>query len=573
MDARERAQDATGLLRSARDVPPGGSSGISYNALRLARNEIQTANHAVTSDIAVHSPWVTGRKVVLSPAHPKSDQCDTFAAGGPYEKTANFLPLHPQCVTPGQLVQTERGLIPIEAVRVGDCVLTHKGRYCPVTAAWSSHHNDRVYEFETAAGKFELTGNHPVLLDRGWVNAKDVQLGDHVLYAACGVLPDLASIVAEDAPALTGKPGITGGVAGSVLVAAMPANTVNFDTNLAGNESEVKEVSSNLELSFVDQAGGVQSINHGRLCASGVIESPLPQGQEHGHEPRIVGFLDSRDLAAHIMAFGDIASESENTTVGVFHLSGGRCTSAAVVSGPLVSNGFTVSAQRDIVCDQQLFETPIGDSVTVENVGGAESLNYVDLAQKVCDGGAGFCLDAQGLELCGANVVLGEMGSGPSLHLLAANGASKHDNLLLLPPDSQWGAGSGNPGVRGVANPSQALLYYTPIRAIQRRHYTGKVFNMTVEGDNSYTVGGHVVHNCLCRWEEVLMPPSDFAKQAGAWVRGESDFLDGYASWLGVRALAPIPDTLTAAGMMELATAMNTWLDGNVDAMAAVLKI
>ena len=98
MDARERAQDTKGLLRSARDVPEGGSSGISYNALRLARNEIQIANHAVASDIAIHSPWVTGRKVVLSPAHPASDICDEYAAGGPYEKTANFLPLHPQCL-------------------------------------------------------------------------------------------------------------------------------------------------------------------------------------------------------------------------------------------------------------------------------------------------------------------------------------------------------------------------------------------------------------------------------------------------------------------------------------------
>ena len=72
MDAAERAQDAKGLLRSASDVPPGGSSGISYNALRLARNEIQIANHAVTSDIAIHSPWVTGRKVAFSPAHPRA---------------------------------------------------------------------------------------------------------------------------------------------------------------------------------------------------------------------------------------------------------------------------------------------------------------------------------------------------------------------------------------------------------------------------------------------------------------------------------------------------------------------
>lgn len=119
MDAAERAQDAKGLLRSASDVPPGGSSGISYNALRLARNEIQIANHAVTSDIAIHSPWVTGRKVVLSPAHPKSDICDEYAAGGPYESNANFLPLHPQCLCrweevmmpPGDFTKQVRGWV------------------------------------------------------------------------------------------------------------------------------------------------------------------------------------------------------------------------------------------------------------------------------------------------------------------------------------------------------------------------------------------------------------------------------------------------------------------------------
>ncbi len=98
MDARERAQDAKGLLRSASDVPPGGSSGISYNALRLARNEIQIANHAVSGDIAQHFPGIVGRNVTLSPAHPKLDVCDSLVAENPHPKTANFLPAHPQCL-------------------------------------------------------------------------------------------------------------------------------------------------------------------------------------------------------------------------------------------------------------------------------------------------------------------------------------------------------------------------------------------------------------------------------------------------------------------------------------------
>lgn len=98
MDARQRLASKEGLYRMPRDVPPGRSRGIAYNALRLARTEIQYANHAVNSDIAIHSPWVTGRHVRLSPAHPRFDVCDEAANGGPYPANSNFLPLHPQCL-------------------------------------------------------------------------------------------------------------------------------------------------------------------------------------------------------------------------------------------------------------------------------------------------------------------------------------------------------------------------------------------------------------------------------------------------------------------------------------------
>lgn len=96
---------------------------------------------------------------------------------------------------------------------------------------------------------------------------------------------------------------------------------------------------------------------------------------------------------------------------------------------------------------------------------------------------------------------------------------------------------------------------------------------MTVAGDNSYTVGGHVVHNCLCRWEEVMMSPNDFTKQMRGWVAGENDFLDDYSSWLGQRSFSPIPEPLGIAAAQELFEAMQMWLDGNTDAMATVLKV
>lgn len=94
MTASERATDASGLLHDQ----VHRTQGVAYNALRLARNEIQYANHAVTSDIARNFPGITGRWVRLSPAHPKSDICDSVAAGGPYPKDYNDLPLHPMCM-------------------------------------------------------------------------------------------------------------------------------------------------------------------------------------------------------------------------------------------------------------------------------------------------------------------------------------------------------------------------------------------------------------------------------------------------------------------------------------------
>lgn len=93
MTARERTTDSEGLLKGSENR----TRGISYNALRLARNELQHANHAVTTEIAKHSPWVTGRKVTLSSSHPEPDICDELAAGGPYPVEDEVLPAHPSC--------------------------------------------------------------------------------------------------------------------------------------------------------------------------------------------------------------------------------------------------------------------------------------------------------------------------------------------------------------------------------------------------------------------------------------------------------------------------------------------
>lgn len=94
MTAADRLQDSAGLLKG-NDC---GSTGISYNALRMARNEIQHAHHAMNDEILRNSPWATGEKIRLSEYHPLPDICDEYAAGGPYEAGSVALPFHPQCM-------------------------------------------------------------------------------------------------------------------------------------------------------------------------------------------------------------------------------------------------------------------------------------------------------------------------------------------------------------------------------------------------------------------------------------------------------------------------------------------
>jgi hypothetical protein len=78
-----------------------------------------------------------------------------------------------------------------------------------------------------------------------------------------------------------------------------------------------------------------------------------------------------------------------------------------------------------------------------------------------------------------------------------------------LPLGSEWGTAPRNAGVGRVMTPPQARLYYTTVGEIGTRHYAGRVYNMSVDGDNSYTVNGACVHNCLCRLRWVLAPDSD----------------------------------------------------------------
>jgi hypothetical protein len=92
------AGDTTGLL-SGHDCD---GRGVSYNALRLARTEIQKAHALATDKVMAAQPWVEMEKCHLSAAHPEPDECDDIVQGGDkndgvYPVGTIEYPLHPHC--------------------------------------------------------------------------------------------------------------------------------------------------------------------------------------------------------------------------------------------------------------------------------------------------------------------------------------------------------------------------------------------------------------------------------------------------------------------------------------------
>lgn len=99
-----KAEIAAGDARGLYSGNPCSMKGVSYNALRMLRNEIQIAHHAAGDQLINQMPWVEQEQIVLSPDHPNIGcECEDIVAGGEkgdgvYPKGRVLLPIHVQCL-------------------------------------------------------------------------------------------------------------------------------------------------------------------------------------------------------------------------------------------------------------------------------------------------------------------------------------------------------------------------------------------------------------------------------------------------------------------------------------------
>ncbi|HET6965347.1 MAG TPA: DNA polymerase III subunit alpha [Acidimicrobiales bacterium] len=91
----------------------------------------------------------------------------------------------PRCLMPGQEIVTPDGVKNIEDIQVGDLVLSHEGRFRPVTQTMTRQHHGEIVGVRLGARYSRvtwMTGEHPVLIrdqsgQRSWVEARDIVAG------------------------------------------------------------------------------------------------------------------------------------------------------------------------------------------------------------------------------------------------------------------------------------------------------------------------------------------------------------------------------------------------------------
>jgi len=154
-------------------------------------------NESYRKAMALHckeSPWIYAERRVLSTGHTGLDECDGIVSNdiglGAGVYPIGDLPLEHHaglCVAAETPISTPCGQVPVESVRVGDAVFTHRGRARRVlqTHVRPIRDGERLLELVLRVGssrirRLEITEGHPVLTDRGWIPVGALRTGTRV---------------------------------------------------------------------------------------------------------------------------------------------------------------------------------------------------------------------------------------------------------------------------------------------------------------------------------------------------------------------------------------------------------
>jgi len=88
------------------------------------------------------------------------------------------------CFLANTKITTNKGYIPIQDIKIGNLVLTHKDRYKKVIKLYHRKYDGNVVRITLKGDNIRLTAteNHPILVDGKWIEVRNIKQGDRVNY-------------------------------------------------------------------------------------------------------------------------------------------------------------------------------------------------------------------------------------------------------------------------------------------------------------------------------------------------------------------------------------------------------
>ena len=377
------------------------------------------------------------------------------------------------CCAGGTFIETTSGPKVIESVAVGDVVLTHKGRWRPVTEVMQRRH---CGELVRPKGTLRVTPNHPLWTPDGWVPAGQAGSGDSVTFPRpCAVdepQQQLSLVASTDIPYLLTADRRRAYARGSAR--HLPSGSVGC----GGAKSVPCEVTANPDLLYL----------LGLWLAEGFV----------GNNDRVLTFCfglhEEHTLVAEAVR---ILTEQFGVTPRVICKERGPGgtggTALVLVNSRILANWLARmfgrgSARKRLPPQLRdldpalLWHLILGYADGDGWVAAGNTVRLSSVSQGLLQD-MRFCLARCGLfstltmqdtggasEICGRAVM-----TRPSWRLSISGGAARAFKARELPQRSYaWGA----------------------LHMVKTEAFEGTVYNIEVEEDHSYVADGVAVHNC-----------------------------------------------------------------------------
>jgi ribonucleoside-diphosphate reductase alpha chain len=397
------------------------------------------------------------------------------------------------CFTSRMRVTTDQGVKRIDQLKIGDRVLTHAGHYRPVTQLFQRAYDGELLnvQIKLIGTTLEVTPEHPVLTERGWVKAGELKIGDRVaIGSAKGIwnapMFDLAAT--EYADELE-------------LQASENSVRVRRPSSYQNSGRQAEWVNRLIEMT-PDLA---------RLCGYYVSEGTI------GTDERYIRFTFAKDEVEYHQDVIQLVDKIFGARVNRSDSSIGNWVSLNVYSRPLVA-WFRAqfgqgSASKRVPVWLQYAEQEIQESFLVGVMRG-DGL-YFEKTYVIASRPSPKLFRALRLTLSNPGLIqqmwqmclrLGyDAAVRPVDTTYVTPNASETAQISMPPLQSRelvkkaFGLELPEPDLRQIRNTvtREGEQVYFEIGSISSQNYSGVVYNCEVDEDHTYVTEGVVVHNCF----------------------------------------------------------------------------